>query len=175
MGTGHQIDETQYGVEFHWVHIKQNSSFAFSNESDRDILSVISVLAEANNSMPISGIWAKLDPTMVRNDGDMVSVTDIPYSDLLPQNRDYYYYPGSFTSPPCLEIVQWFVLKERIQVPSAYIAQLRTMLFNDNTTMLTNHRDAQPLNDRMVYSFSSGAMEQATASSSILITINYFL
>ncbi len=182
-GSGHQIDGNQFGLEFHWVNVKQNSNFSFatvSNESDVDVLFVFSLLAEANDSLPISGVWAKLDPTMVRNDGDMVAVTGIPYSDLLPQNRDYYYYPGSFTRPPCLEIVQWFVLKERIQVPSAYIAQLRTMLFNDNTTMLTNHRDPQPLNDRTVYSFSSGAMEQATASSSMVlliysITINYFL
>ena len=173
IGTGHEIDGTQYGVEFHWVNTQLNSNFSFAtatNESDRNSLSVLAVLAEANDSMPISGVWAQLDPTRITNDGDAFSVTDLLYSDLLPESRDYYYTPGGFTSPPCLEIVQWFVMKERIQVPSAYIEQLRTMRFDDGTLMLTNHRDSQPLNDRTVYTVPVADAVKQAASLLVLVS-----
>lgn len=123
--------------------------------------------------MPISGVWAQLDPTRVTDSGETFSVSDLLYSDLLPESRDYYYTPGGFTSPPCLEIVQWFVLKERIQVPSAYLEQLRTMRFDDGSLMLTNHRDAQPLNDRTVYTVpAAGAVKQAA---SLVVLISTFI
>ena len=179
MGTGHQIDGVQYGLEFHWVNPKLNSNFSFAtatNQSDRNSLSLVAVLAEANDSMPISGIWAKLDPTMVINNGDAVNVTNVLYSNLLPKSRDFYYTPGSYTSPQCFEIVHWFVMKERIQVPSAYLTKLRTMRFDSGELMLTNHRDAQPIYDRTVYT-AAGAVKQAASLvvliSSALIVFGY--
>lgn len=35
IGTGHEIDGTQYGVEFHWVNIQLNSNFSFATATKR--------------------------------------------------------------------------------------------------------------------------------------------
>jgi len=69
----------------------------------------------------------------------------------LPSNRDFYYYEGSLTTPPCSEVVQWFVLKQPIQIPASYISTLRKVEEDEHGTLLThNVRDEQPLNGRIV-------------------------
>ena len=74
---------------------------------------------------------------------------------VLPESKDYYYYPGSGTSPGCFEFVHWFVLKERIQVPSAYLAQLRTTRFDSGEIILLNRRNVQELFNRTVLTLGS--------------------
>ena len=42
-------------------------------------------------------------------------------TEALPANRDYYFYDGSLTTPPCSEPVLWLILKEPIQASRAQI------------------------------------------------------
>ncbi|XP_053516672.1 carbonic anhydrase 6 [Artibeus jamaicensis] len=71
---------------------------------------------------------------------------------MLPQNlNNYYTYPGSFSTPPCLENVQWFVLEDTVLLSTAQIAELEnSLLDNQNKVMQDNHRRTQPLNGRVV-------------------------
>jgi carbonic anhydrase len=39
----------------------------------------------------------------------------------LPERRGYYRYPGSLTTPPCSEIVEWLLLTDPIEVAEADI------------------------------------------------------
>ena len=74
------------------------------------------------------------------------------FDSLLPDSLDYWFYEGSLTTPPCSETVAWFVLKERITVPGAYLDLLRGVEEDEDGTLLTfNFRDAQKLGDRTVY------------------------
>ena len=41
---------------------------------------------------------------------------------LLPRRLAYYRYPGSLTTPPCSETVEWLLLTDPIQVADADIA-----------------------------------------------------
>ena len=169
-GTGHQIDGQRFGVEFHYVTIKAGANLTnLGPDTPGDTIAVISVLAEADENMPISGVWAKLDPTMVTNAGDVINVTGISYPMVLPESRDYYYYEGSQTSPGCWEFVQWFVMQNRIRVPSAYLAQLRTTRFDNGEFITLNRRNVQPLFDRTVYTISG--MEAKLAMKPVLILL----
>ena len=38
---------------------------------------------------------------------------------MLPAKLGYYRYPGSLTTPPCAEIVEWLLLTDPIQVAEA--------------------------------------------------------
>ena len=121
-----------------------------SNTSRGDLISVISVLAEVDDTAEISGVWEKLNISAIVGAGNSTAVTGLSYPSVLLENRDYNYYPGSQTSPPCYEFVQWFVLQNRIKVPRPFLEQLRTVRnFNDEPITL-NNRDAQPLNGRIV-------------------------
>ena len=161
-GTGHRINGEEFGFEFHYVTVKQGASLVnLSSTSPDDTIAVISVLAEVDDS-EISGVWEKLNVSAITGAGDTIAVTGLSYPSVLPDNRDYYYYPGSQTSPPCYEFVQWFVLKNRITVPRLFLEQLRTVRNSDDELITLNNRDAQPLNGRTVY--TAGAEKPAASA-----------
>ena len=149
-GTGHRINGEEFRLEFRFVTLLQGEGLVnLGNTSRGDLISVISVLAEVDDTAEISGAWEKLNISAIIGAGNSTAVTGLSYSSVLPKNRDYYY-PGSQTSPPCYEFVQWFVLQNRIKVPRPFLEQLRTVRnFNDEPITL-NNRDAQPLNNRIV-------------------------
>ncbi len=62
---------------------------------------------------------------------------------LLPPQRSYFSYPGSLTTPPCTEGVDWFVMAEPLQVEAGLIARF-------HQAMGTNARPLQPDNGRPV-------------------------
>jgi carbonic anhydrase len=64
---------------------------------------------------------------------------------LLSQDKDYYRYSGSLTTPPCSEGVRWFVMK---QVVELLPQQLK--LFQKAMGDINNNRPVQPLNARKV-------------------------
>ncbi len=149
-GTGHRINGEEFGLEFHFVTLLQGEGLVnLSNTSLGDLISVISVLAEVDDTAEISGVWEKLNISAIIGAGNSTAVTGLSYPSVLPENRHNYYYPGSQTSPPCYEFVQWFVLQNRIKVPRPFLEQLRTVRNYDGPITL-NNRDAQPLNGRIV-------------------------
>ena len=62
---------------------------------------------------------------------------------LLPDNRAYYSFAGSLTTPPCSEGVSWFVLKTPVQVSAEQIARF-------GRVYAMNARPVQPLNGRVI-------------------------
>ena len=150
-GSEHRVNSSQYAAEIHFVHRSTTASSTASNA-----LTVVGVFAVADSAAP-TGIWQRLMPVPTAYQASS-SVTGIRYSDLLPTNRDYYYYGGSLTTPLCNEIVQWFVLKETIRIPESYLRMLRMVQEDANGTLLThNVRDEQPLNGRIVMTPSSAS------------------
>nr|ABR53886.1 astrosclerin-2 [Astrosclera willeyana] len=148
-GSEHQIDDEQYSAEIQFVHLKQGAS---PSDTAGDTFSVVAVLCEAAD-IPIRGVWAKLSPVPTKHE-DSHSVSDLVYTDLLPRNRDYYHYEGSLTTPLCDETVQWFVLKNTIKIPKAFLTMLRRVESDEDGTLLTfNFRNLQRLNGRQVFEF----------------------
>ena len=148
-GSEHRVNRKQFAAEIHFVHLKQGAS---PSDTAGDTLSVIAVLCKATDT-PISGVWDQLSPVPTKHEAKN-PISDFVYSDLLPENRDYYHYEGSLTTPLCNETVQWFVLKNTIDIPKEFLAKLRMVESDDSGTLLTfNFRDLQSLNDREVYDF----------------------
>ena len=156
-GSEHRINGRQAELEIHFVHFKRGA-----DSSQRDYAAVVGVLADVEEG-DVSGIWAKLDiPAIQSNTSSPLSITGLVLSNLLPIDRSYYYYMGSLTTPPCSEIVQWFVLKNTIKVPSEFLNQLRMVEDPDGHDLEVNYRDAQPIGSRVVMegsqSFNKPAM-----------------
>ena len=174
-GTGHRINGEEFGLELHFLTVIQGVSLSNRSQIDtsRDgLVSVISVLAEADDSAQIAGtVWEKLNVSAVTGADNSTPVTGLSYRSVLPANREYYYYPGSQVLPPCLEFAHWFVMKDRIKVPSAFLDLLRTVRNFDNQPITLNNRDAQPLslNGRIVY--TAGAANSKPAISGFILTL----
>jgi len=73
---------------------------------------------------------------------------------LLPDERSYFTYTGSLTTPPCTESVRWFVMQKPVPVSSFVIQQLHTVagLFPGYNGYPNNNRPVVPLNGRTVLS-----------------------
>lgn len=145
-GSEHLINSSPSEIEIHFVHMKQG----VDNITLKDALSVVAVLADVDNSEEISGPWAQLDASRILAFNDSISVSEFRYDLFLPNNLDYYYYEGSLTTPSCYESVAWFVLRNRITVPGAYLDQLRMVEGNDGEVLGFNFRMPQSLEGRVV-------------------------
>ena len=66
-------------------------------------------------------------------------------SRIFPENKTYYSYGGSLTTPPCSETVQWVIFKNPIVISLEEVLKLK-----DNMP-LENYRNEQPINNRLVY------------------------
>jgi carbonic anhydrase len=75
--------------------------------------------------------------------GQEVKDADIKINvmDLIPADHGFYRFPGSLTTPNCIEPVQWYRMKNPIEMSEAQIDQYRTYYHN-------TARPLQPLNDR---------------------------
>ena len=164
-GTGHQINGVQSALEVHFVTTQTGDRFPgfarLGPDFTKGVIVVISVLAEVNDSVPISRAWQLLDPSTLHNASDSINVTGLSYSMILPENRDYYYYPGSLLRNGCYEVIERFIMKETIQIPRAYLNRLRSIRFDSGRLILSNRRNVQELFSRTVLTL--GSVSQAAS------------
>lgn len=129
-----QINGKIYPAEIHFVHQGPNGRLA-----------VIGVFIKPGNNNPlISRILANLPKTK----GTVQEVKDaaINPAELLPQNKLFYSFLGSLTTPPCAENVTWMVMANPIEASASQIQKLRYAIAEDNA------RPVQPLNNRRIIS-----------------------
>jgi carbonic anhydrase len=127
----HTIGGKSFPMEVHFVHQSAEGNFA--------VVSALFVEGPANDNL------AKLIANFPAKKGDTNHVPELKL-ELglhLPTKSPAYSYLGSFTTPPCTENVEWFVLQEPV---TASAEQLKA--FADRLNH--NNRPVQPLHDRKV-------------------------
>lgn len=66
---------------------------------------------------------------------------------LIPENKSYYHYIGSLTTPPLTEGVEWYVMQNKLEVSAEQITR-----FIDIHGQ--NSRECQQINERKVFSYN---------------------
>jgi carbonic anhydrase len=66
----------------------------------------------------------------------------------LPEEKGYFTYEGSLTTPPCSENVTWIVFKEPIEIALEQVELLKYLM------PVNNYREEQPHHGRVIYSTS---------------------
>ncbi|MDY8136149.1 carbonic anhydrase family protein [Aquimarina sp. 2201CG5-10] len=127
----HTINGIRYPLAIHMVHTNKQGEYL--------VLAVM--VKEGENSQPFEFLENYL-PLKKGETKTINSAFDLTQN--LPNNRGYYTYTGSLTTPPCTEDVYWFVFKEPITVSLKQVVILRDLM------PLDNFRNEQPLNDRIV-------------------------
>lgn len=104
----HMIGGKNFPMEAHFVHRNAAGNLA--------VVGVMMTAGKAN------AVFKKIVQTMPPAKGEKPADPGIDPNALLPAQRGYFRYPGSLTTPPCSEIVDWNVLASPIAVDEADIA-----------------------------------------------------
>lgn len=125
-----RVNGRMYDMSAHLVH-----------RSDEGQLAVVAVLLEkgAENAL----IQTLLNNLPLEQDSEMAPEESIDLARLLPENRAYWTYMGSLTTPPCTEGVLWMVMKQPLQVAGDQVAIFSRVFRN-------NSRPVQPSNGRLI-------------------------
>jgi len=131
-GSENTVDGKQYPMEIHLVHLTEN----------KDIAVIALFVEEGEKNMFLEDILDNIPEKGIR---EIDSELDI--NNLLPQNKSYWTFSGSLTTPPCTEGVKWIVLKTPIQASAKQIEKMASLMPKDN------FRPTQKLNDRKIFEF----------------------
>ncbi|WP_417449948.1 carbonic anhydrase [Kordiimonas sp.] len=127
----HRVLTSSYPMEIHFDHAAADGTLA----------RIAVLVKEGKSNMAAEEIWPHLpiepDQTSRREE------VKVNARDLMPNNRIFYRYMGSQTTPPCSEGVNWYIFKEPVEFSSQQIAALRGI-------MGENARPLQPRNNRMI-------------------------
>ena len=127
----HMINGGQVPIEVHFVHTDNEGNFA--------VIAVMYTLG--NEHAELEKIWQQM-PTEAGKKVGMAS--QVRADHLMPENKEYYRFNGSLTTPPCTEGVLWMVMKNPVPVSEAQIKQFV------KTLKRPNNRPVQPVNARPV-------------------------
>jgi carbonic anhydrase len=124
----HQINGKIYPMELHFVHANASGGLA-----------VVSVLMEIGKP---NAVFNKIVSTMPTKEGLAVEADPaINPNGMLPRKLTYYRYPGSLTTPPCSESVDWLVLTNPIHVAKVDVESFaRLYAMNARPVQKTNRR-----------------------------------
>lgn len=125
------IESHSYPMEAHFVHADNSGNLA-----------VIAVMyKEGSENQELAKAWRNMPQTA----GEKNSIADeVNALTMLPENRDYYRFTGSLTTPPCSEGVRWLVMKYFDTASAEQIKKFTSTMRTDN------NRPVQPVNARLV-------------------------
>ena len=146
VGSEHTINGSPYSGELHFVTKRTEGS-----DNANNAYAVLGVLLSSDTSDPdYSPSLDQLDNIPMQAGATNV-VSGVTPMAFLPSNLSYYYYEGSLTTPPCSQVVQWFLLRNPVSLPSDFLADLRNEVKGeDDERLITNFRTIQNMNGRMV-------------------------
>jgi carbonic anhydrase len=130
----HSLDGLHYPMEMHLVH---------AGPDGKPALVVGVFLVQGGDNPAFTPLLSDL-PKEKGARKDDASVT-VDLAKLLPSNRTYLAYDGSFTTPPCTEGIKWYVL----QTPGGLTGE-QVGAFVSLPQMTPSNRPVQPLAGRKV-------------------------
>ncbi len=126
-----KISGKQFPLELHFVHAQENGEIA-----------VLAVMLEEGAANPaIAEILNNL-PKEKNKSYEINKSIDL--TELYPNDKSYYRFSGSLTTPPCTEGVVWLVMKHNITASKEQITQFEKALKH------SNNRPVQALHGRLV-------------------------
>lgn len=128
----HTMNGEPLPSEVHLVHLDEAGNIA-----------VIGIFIKEGAENPFfAKLWEHL-PAEFNTDVSEVAL-EFDINEILPEDKGYFTYSGSLTTPPCTEGVKWFVMKNAIEASAAQIEALAGMMPANNA------RPVQPLNRRTI-------------------------
>lgn len=125
----HRINDELSAMELHLVHK--------SNDGDYAVVGVMIEPGKTNSEM--AKVWSNIpDRGNTKKLNRQVSAANF-----LPQEKDYYKYSGSFTTPPCTQGVTWIMFDQPIKASKQQIDAFSSLY-------PANNRPIQEVNNRQI-------------------------
>jgi carbonic anhydrase len=131
----HTLGGTSYPMEVHLVH---------RNEATGNLAVVGIFFKQGAENEFLKPYIANLPD---KADEEFESELHYDVADLLPENKSYFTYSGSLTTPPCSEIVTWIVMEKPIEASAAQLQAFKDIIEENN-------RPIQALNGRTISKFT---------------------
>jgi carbonic anhydrase len=103
-----RIDGRQFEMSLHLVH-----------KNDQGQLAVVGLLFDKGQANAVmQQVWNNLP---LEKDDELQAGSTMELADLLPNDRRYFTYMGSLTTPPCSEGVKWIVMRQPVTLTKEQI------------------------------------------------------
>lgn len=118
---------------------------------------------DITNCVSVVGIMYTFDDENAENDEELTRIISeatidengtpvvIDLQKLLPEDKSYYTYAGSLTTPPCTETLLWHVMTTPMKVSRKTVQAVQKAVTKVNFESRFNSRVTQPLNERNVF------------------------
>lgn len=125
----HKVNGETFPLEIHFVHRSEDHEYI--------VVGVFAKYGESNSN--IQQLWDHI-PAQV--DKEVLVENHFFNGDtLFPDIKDYFYYSGSLTTPPCSENVTWFVIEEPIEISKKQVKHFQKFIdHNARPTQKLHHR-----------------------------------
>jgi len=127
-----RINGNAFPMEAHFVHADKEGNLAV----------VAVMLTSGKVHATLDDVWKHM-PASAGGKASPAGA-EINAMDLLPDDKRYYRFSGSLTTPPCTEGVRWFVMKAPAMVSGKQADQFRSTMGQHT------NRPVQPVNARVV-------------------------
>ena len=127
----HTVNGKNYPMEAHLVHQADDGELA--------VVGIFLKVGKYNQTMQkVFKLMPKNAGQTNKNDNFSINAND-----LLPKDRNYYHYLGSLTTPPCTQIVEWYVMKQPIEISDKQLEEFQRLYKG-------NYRPVCDLNNRKI-------------------------
>jgi len=138
------FDFQPYAMQMHMVHLAADGSIA-----------VVGVLIDTDGPVRkqnkfLNGVFETgFDSTRIVSAPRKAPLN--PYKALLKKGGKFWHYPGSLTTPPCSQGLDFFIARDPVSVSGTHVANLMSYLkTRAGNSYGQNHRPIQPLNGREI-------------------------
>lgn len=155
----HHIDNADFPVEIHFVHI--NTAYSSLEEAfmkpDGLLILAVMVVPSTHESYVFDKLLDSL-PNITHPGKQVLIEEDSTWRSLLPSDTSRFYrYHGSLITPPCYESVQWIVFDEKLKLGQRQLKRLKRHRFISRDIRnemeidwADQRRGVQNLHDRVV-------------------------
>lgn len=125
------IHGKKYAMEMHLVH----------SNAEGELVVVAVMFDQGAKNEALEELWRKM-PAQAGQSATLATALDL--NSLLPDNKTYWRFSGSLTTPPCSEGVTWIVLKHPLTLSADQLEKFSHTLHH------ANNRPVQSLHGRIV-------------------------
>jgi len=152
-GSEHTVDGKMYDAELHIVHYNTKYGDPTAAVDKPDGLAVLGMFIKTGKEhQELSKICKNLE-SIETKDSSLQMQDSLNPTNCLPENKTFYTYPGSLTTPPLFESVTWIVFKEPIEMSEEQLNTMRSLKIGDGKDcdcMVDNYRPPCPLGQRKI-------------------------